>query len=167
MSSSVVPFSSTSAWFLRRTEDMHATVFAAFNLDIEAGISIGNFEFINERLAVIEKMNKECINRYVQEGSYYSALVLPMRQGKFQQVYDALIALEKNHVGLQTLEIRICKAVCMLQIGKINECDLYIEERGNMEILNLLTQAIQKAHAHEKKAYQDFLNYYQMPPQSE
>jgi hypothetical protein len=94
---------------------------------------------------------------YVQEGSYYPALRYPMSLGEFEKVHEALETLNV-YPQLLTPEIRLCRAACMHQLGKREECITFLKQHeGVFDNAETLEKMITTSRLKEKDAYEALL----------
>jgi hypothetical protein len=148
------------------TADIVGTMFRTVNDAIEQGVNTGNFGAFGSSFDYLNKISETSFKRYINEGSYYPALSFAMRRGDFQKVFNALKALNElgGHIKIETSQIRICRAACMLQLKMFTELSAYIENRQDPTSIDLLRQMISSSQFHEKKAYEELLNFFQSPP---
>lgn len=149
------------------TFDMLGAIFPALNSSLEEAVNTNNEALIHETFEVLNKYPEPSFKRYMKDGSYYPALCFSMRTGQFQKVFDAVTIMETHYYQFQTPEIRLCKAACMVQLGKLEECMQYLETPRDPELISLISMKIVSTLAQEKTAYQTLLDFCETaPPQS-
>jgi len=113
----------------------------------------------------IEKAVRRILNgpaflqqKYVELGSFSSALRFSMRKGDYQEV-DEAIQLLSQYPDLFITEISICWAACKLQIRQPDECLSILEPFDNLTLLNAIDRLINLSTQKEKEAYQELSRF--------
>jgi hypothetical protein len=124
--------------------------FEVMNEQIEKAIETGDCTSFPDLFAKFDHYPEIVFHLYLAKDSCYPALIPALRRGEFQKVLNVLEALKK-YPKLETPKIIICRAACLIQLGRGSEC-FAIRDRKE-DFRSLIHQMTLFTEGYEKRCY--------------
>ncbi len=106
---------------LSPSQDLGTDTFHSVNQTISADIAARYFAASRGKLTLIINDGEDLLHRYIDAGSFYSALIPALAKKDYVGVYICIEVLSDFDLSLLTPRIELCKAACLNALNRQDE----------------------------------------------